>query len=372
MRMMLRSSFDTYTGYGNDAVDMAIWFQKAGVDVVPWPTGVIPGLPRQFTDLLTKEPGGLYDLAVTFAPPFDIRPADFAGLARTAVGWTMWEKTPLLPVDMRGHGWTNVGRRRHWWSHPEHRPASDVRETNPRKRDWLDRLVVTCHDNVEAFQHLDPTADIAVCPNGIDPNRWPEIDRSGADRPFTFASVGMLAGRKDPFATLQAWRLAHEMDPTFDARLIMKTSCPGLHPKIAEAYPGVEIITATWPTARVLEFYGQVDVLVSTSRGEGNNKPAMEFMSTGGPVMATNWSGHRNWLHPDTGYPLGGQLVKWSDDVRFDFRVDLKQTAETFLHCWRNPAEVRRKGQIAARVIRADLSWEKVCERFLRLCAEVM
>jgi hypothetical protein len=39
--MMLKSSFDTYTGYGNDAVDMAIWFTKAGVDVVPWPSAVM-------------------------------------------------------------------------------------------------------------------------------------------------------------------------------------------------------------------------------------------------------------------------------------------------------------------------------------------
>lgn len=366
MRMLLSSSFDTYTGYGNDAVDMALWFSRAGVDVVPWPKMVMPGLPRAFTDLLTKEPSGDYDLAVQFMPPFDLHAEDVAGLARTAVGWSMWEKTPLVPADMVGHGWKRPGTRKHWWSR-------HARSGEGRKKDYLDRMIVTCHDNVDAFRALDATLDLAVCPNGIDPVRFPVLDRPlGEDRPMRFLSIGMLAGRKDPFATLEAWRRAQEIEPAFDAELILKTSCSGLHPAIEQAYPGVRIINEVWPAERVLDLYGRCDVLVSTSRGEGNNKPAMEFMSTGGAVMATDWSGHRNWLHPSTGYPLPGSLVTWPDGVRQDFRVDIEATAQTFVHCWRNRPEVRRKGELAARTIRADLSWEKVCERFLRLSAEVM
>lgn len=363
MRVMLKSGFDTYTGYGNDAVDMAVWLSRMGVDVVPWPDSILPNLPRAFTDLLTKNPHGEYDLALQFAPPFDVHPEKFAPFARTAVGWSMWEKTPLIRKDMRGHGWAQWQRRNFWWS------------KNPRsrstKKDWLDLMVVTCHDNVPAFQAIDAGLPYAVVPNGVDPDRWPVLDRSGADRPFTFASIGMLNGRKDPFVTLQAWRLAQEMDPAFDARLVLKTATTGLHPKIAEAYRNVEIITAAWPTERVLQFYGEVDCLVSTSRGEGNNKPAMEFMSTGGPVMATNWSGHRNWLHPDTGYPLPGVLVENSDGVS-DFRVDVQATAEQFLEVWRNQDQARQKGALSARTIRATLSWEKVLERLLREVGRVM
>lgn len=363
--MMLRAGFDTFSGYGNDAVDMAQWFGRAGVDVVPWPTSVVAGLPRGFTDLLTKSPVGDYDVAVAFGPPFSIHPGEFADFARTAVGWSMWERTPLVPDDMRGAGWGDVARRRRWWSGPG--------RSAKQEKDWLDLMVVTCHDNVPAFQALDDGLPYEVCPNGVDPTRWPEVDRTGQDRPFTFASIGMLTGRKDPFATLEAWRIAQEADPSFDARLVLKTGARGLHPGIVEAYRNVEVITDAWPIHRVLDFYGEVDVLVSTSRGEGNNKPAMEFMSTGGPVMATNWAGHRNWLHPDTGYPLDGELrpIREGSPVQ-DFRVDVQHVAATFLHCWRNQAEVRRKGELAARTIRADLSWEKVCDRFLRQVAGVM
>jgi hypothetical protein len=72
--MLLTSSFDTYTGYGNEAVDMAVQFAKMGIDIVPWPEHLTPGLPKAFTDLLTKDPGGRYDLTVGFCPPFDLRP----------------------------------------------------------------------------------------------------------------------------------------------------------------------------------------------------------------------------------------------------------------------------------------------------------
>jgi glycosyltransferase involved in cell wall biosynthesis len=183
----------------------------------------------------------------------------------------------------------------------------------------------------------------------------------------------MLAGRKDPFATLAAWRRAQELDPSFDAELILKTGTVDLHPKIAEAYRNVTVITETWPREKVVEFYADMDCLVSTSRGEGNNKPAMEFMATGGPVMAPMWGGHVNWLHPDSGYPLAGMLqpVAPGSAVR-DFRVDVEMVAQTFLHVWRNPAEARRKGELAARMVRADLSWEKVCDRFLQKCLGVM
>lgn len=357
MRMILKAGFDTFTGYGNDGVDMAVALQKAGVDVVVHPTSIRSGLPLPFVKLLQKDPRGRADVALHFAPPSQIRPGELAGLAPVSVGWSMWERSKLTREDMRP-GWSRPGSRKLWWG--KGRNARDGVH-----KDWLDLMVVTCPDNVDAFKALDPTVPYAVCPNGIDPDLFPVMDRA-QDRAMVFASVGMLNGRKDPFATLAAWELAQELDPGFDALLVLKTSAVGLHPKIAERYRNVMVINEEWERSKLVDFYGNVDVLVSTSRGEGNNKPAMEFMSTGGAVMATNWSGHRNWLHPDWSYPLEGRLepVSPGSDVE-EFRVNIMQTAETFLHCWRNRQEVRRKGELAAGYVRADLSWEKVIDRLL-------
>lgn len=362
MRMLLHAPFSRYTGYGNDGVDMAVQFEKMGVDVVPMPTSIAPGLPVEFTDLLTKSPDGQFDMEVMFSPPFDIDPVKFTGEARVQVGWSMWERTPLRRADMFGHGWDDHQNRTRWWGKPRE---------EQRRKDWLDLMVVTCPDNVAAFQALDDTVPYAVVPNGIDPDRWPVLDRS-RDRPFTFASVGVLNGRKDPFATIDAWKLAKLMDPDFDARLVMKTVGPGLHPKLADIVPDLAIINEVWSAEDLLGFYSQVDCYVSTSRGEGNNKPAMEFMSTGGPVMAPMWGGHVNWLHPDSGYVLPGDLLEDPVTKTSDYRVDVEQVAKTFLHVWRDREGARRKGAVAADRIRADLSWEKVCGRFLQAVTRVM
>jgi glycosyltransferase involved in cell wall biosynthesis len=356
--MLLRAGFDTVTGYGNDGVDMAVALENAGVDVRLAPTSVRSGLPPEFLRLLLKEPEGPFDVALNFAPPYEVQPAEFAGTARLAVGWSMWEKSLLTRDDMRGAGWTHPHNRKHWWS-----KGPLVKEG--RHKNWLDLMVVTCPDNVAAFQHLDPHLPYAVVPNGIDPKLFPVMERERGG-PMVFASIGMLNGRKDPFATLAAWERAQQLNPGFDARLVLKTSTTGLHPKIAERYRNVAVITDEWPRAAVVEFYRNVDVLVSSSRGEGNNKPAMEFMSTGGPVMATDWSGHRNWLHEAWGYPLSGELEPVADGSSvMDFRVNVEQMAGTFLHCWANPEEVRRKGELAAQYIRQDLSWARVAERLL-------
>lgn len=366
MRMLLQAGYDTFTGYGNDGVDMAIAFEKLGVDVVPWPTSLLPPLPKQFTDLLHKEPmAHPIDIALRFGPPADVKPHEFASLGDVAVGWTMWERTPLLRSDMIGNGWKDEETREYWWGR---HPGS----LDGRNKDWLDLMVLTAPVGVRALEALDPLVPTAVVPNGIDVARFPEMERR-TDRPMRFASIGMLAGRKNVFATLRAWELAQKMDPTFDAELILKTSTTGLHPKLSERYKNVTIIASTWTQQQVLDFYGDVDVLVSTSRGEGNNKPAMEFMATGGPVMATNWSGHENWLHPDTGYPLPGYLEEPIEGCGYmDFSVDEELTAKTFLHCWKDQAAVRRKGALSAQTIRSSFTWEKVCDRFMRRVLAVM
>lgn len=344
--MSIRAGFDTFSGYGNDAVDMCVALSRLGIDVVPEPTSLRSGLPAEFLQLLRKDPRGQYDVGLQFAPPHLIEGDWYGRSARTSVGWSMWERSLLV--------------------------GSDFKE-GPRF-DGLDLMVVTCHENVDAFAPVLPEGmPVAVVPNGIDPELFPVVEH-GTGGPMVFASVGMLAGRKDPFTTLAAWELAQELEPRFDARLVLKTSMVGLHPGLMERYRNVLVISEEWEREKLVRFYDEVDVLVSTSRGEGNNKPAMEFMATGGPVMATETGGHLNWLHPEWAYPLPGDMVQAegaAPGVK-EFRAHIRAVAETFIHCWAHPEEVRAKGEAAAVYVRADLTWEKVCSRLLLAIGRVM
>lgn len=381
MRVFLSTQFDRFSGYGNDAVDIAIGLSKLGVDVVPWPTKILPGLPRDLTRLLEKDPTGRYDVVLSFAPPFDIHPDELVHLGAPAVGWSMWETSALTTGDMLGHGFgdyteneeppENLGRGAVCESEYEGRWWSWSRHTSVDHR-GLDRMLVTCPMNVDAFRAVDADIPIEVLPCGVDVDHFEFVDRP-VDRRMRFGMIGMLAGRKDPMLLIEAWRQLKEERPDFDAVLELKTSCPGIHPKIVEIIPDMVLHDRAWSPARVKEWYGEIDVLVSVSRGEGNNKPAMEFMSTGGPVIASDWSGHQNWLYPDSGWPLPGELrpVDINRPDVFEFHVDVNELKKALIDAWENRAETAEKGRRSARLVRGSLSWEIICEKLARVLEEV-
>ena len=52
----------------------------------------------------------------------------------------------------------------------------------------------------------------------------------------------------------------------------------------------------------------KVKAFVSFTKGEGYGRPLAEAAITGKPVIATNWSGHTDFLHPDYNILIGGEL----------------------------------------------------------------
>ena len=354
MRVVLRAGFDRFSGYGNDAVDLAVNLEKAGVDVLPWPMSVRPGLPRSFTRLLEKNPVGKKDVVLTFAPPFDLKPWEFNRLAPKVAAYTMWERTPVRVEDFDGHGWdTKQGR-------------AALRSGKVWSSYGVDHLFVTCPMNVDAFRGVDTEVPMSVVPCGIEEDDWP-FERRDPQRRMQFLMAGMLGGRKVPFVLLDAWREVKREHPEFDAKLVMHTLAPGLHPKIPDAYPDVEISMRPLDRKGLICLYHASDVLVSVSRGEGNNKPAMEFMATGGTVIASDWSGHQNWLHRDVSFPVGGTLeAAVGAPGAEEFAIDHEGLKAALYSAWLDRAGTARKGMRAARWIRESLAWPVVVEKMVR------
>lgn len=359
MRILLRGQFDRYSGYGNDAVDIARHLDKAGVDVVPWPYSIVTGLPEDFVNLLTKRPtkgAGAYDATLQFLPPFGIRITDAARkpniremglplhIAPVHYGWSMWEKDRLTRDDMRGHG---IGQ-------------------SP----W--RLLTAMYGytevSVQAFRHYAPKVAYRHLPGGIDPDLYPVIPRP-VGGPTRFVMVGELHQRKDPFVAIDAFReLKAEKGDDFDAELHLKTTIPGLHPQIEQWAPGVHVIHDYWPYDQLIEWMGTMTCYVGPSRGEGNLKPPMEFMATGGPVIATYWSGPENWLTPEVGYPLDYQLahmVPSDPDSPREARADKDHLKQLMWHVHSSRREASEKGRAAAEWIREVADWAKIIGRLL-------
>ena len=53
----------------------------------------------------------------------------------------------------------------------------------------------------------------------------------------------------------------------------------------------------------------KIKAMVSFTKGEGFGRPLLEFSTTGKPVIASNWSGHVDFLNKDYCTLLPGQLT---------------------------------------------------------------
>lgn len=54
--------------------------------------------------------------------------------------------------------------------------------------------------------------------------------------------------------------------------------------------------------------HSKIKSMVSITKGEGFGRPLLEFTMTGKPVIASNWSGHKDFLSVENSVLVGGQL----------------------------------------------------------------
>jgi len=65
----------------------------------------------------------------------------------------------------------------------------------------------------------------------------------------------------------------------------------------------------------------KVKSMVSITKGEGFGRPLLEFSMTGKPIIASNWSGHKDFLPMNRAIMIGGKLVEVHDSVIDDFII---------------------------------------------------
>jgi len=53
----------------------------------------------------------------------------------------------------------------------------------------------------------------------------------------------------------------------------------------------------------------KVKAMVSLTKGEGFGRPLLEFTASKKPLIVSGWSGHMDFIKPDTAIVLGGQLT---------------------------------------------------------------
>ncbi len=354
MKVLLSCPVNSVTGYGTDGIELAQALVEWGADVYLHPSSVVSPLPADVAVLLTKPIPRKVDLILSHRCPQELaRGADAAGLLAEStlrVAWTMWEWDSLANVD-----------------EVDQNTCEHSFQVFPALESALKPFdVVLAYDEISqmALQPHHPSVDILQ--GGCTP--LAPMTRNYHDEfPFRFLMTGALTSRKNPFAAINAFRSLRLDGELKDAQLVLKTTRPGLHPAMESWTPGLRIINEVWPAEQLHALYRECHALLAPSWGEGKNRPAIEFATSGGAVAATAFGGHRQWLSSDYAWPLRFDLVETSPGAR-GARVDQEHLQEVMLALYQDRAETSRRAAVAARVLPGMVAWPRVLERLsLRL-----
>jgi glycosyltransferase involved in cell wall biosynthesis len=65
----------------------------------------------------------------------------------------------------------------------------------------------------------------------------------------------------------------------------------------------------------------KIKSMISITKGEGFGRPLLEFSMTGKPIIASNWSGHKDFLPMDKAIMIGGKLTEVHESVIDNFII---------------------------------------------------
>lgn len=175
---------------------------------------------------------------------------------------------------------------------------------------------------------------IEVLFEGVNPlvynNKYENFDLD-IKEDFAFLFVGhWLKGnlgqdRKDVGMLIKCFANSFK-DSEVKPALILKTSSANFSIKERESFrkkisdlvkdisnpPSIYLLFGELTDSEMNQLYNhpKVKSMVSITKGEGFGRPLLEFTMTGKPVIASNWSGHKDFLPMDNAIMLGGSLTE--------------------------------------------------------------
>jgi hypothetical protein len=217
-----------------------------------------------------------------------------------------------------------------------------------------------------------------VLPLGVNPDYYnPNIRAYRPTQRYTFLSVFEWGERKAAEVLLRAYHRAFSRQD--DVLLLLKiiNTDPGVdvYRQIAElglpdnGPPVTLLYNQELPVHQMGSLYRSADCFVLPTRGEGWGMPVIEAMACGLPVIATDWSAHRDFMTEDVAYPLQvAQLIpakakcpyyegfRWADPDE-DHLIHLMR------YVVEHQDEAKVKGALASKKVLGAWTWRHAAQQ---------
>ena len=362
LKVLLKSPFSQYSGYGTDGYGLARALHRWGCDLYLQPTWIDTPVPRDLLPLFAKELRAPFDLLINHWDPENLHiTREARQCARVAVAWTMWEFAG--GPGRNGKGVSGLV------------PGCPRRSTLRERLRWFDMVLGYDPVSLAALEpYIPPKVHRGILQGGFDAGDWKHTERDWFGERLGFIMHGALNARKCPWTSIQAFNeLKFEKGSEFEgATLALHTNMPGkLFPELNVPFAPqkIRVFVDAWDKPTLDEFYASAHVLLAPSRGEGKNLPALEFMTTGGVVAGTSFGGHTMWMNGDYAYPLDYTLAPTFEDKPWgahDARVSVEHLKEVIWHVWTHRGEAKLKADLASRMIPQMCDWQVVIGNLFR------
>ena len=123
----------------------------------------------------------------------------------------------------------------------------------------------------------------------------------------------------------------------------------------------------------------KVKAFLNFAKGEGFGRPLLEGAITGKPTIASNWSGHLDFLKPEYNILIGGELKnvhasaanKWLMKESYWFSIDIDVAKRAMKDVFKHYKKYLKKSRKQTQYIKDNWSIDKMLEKINELIPEI-
>ena len=193
----------------------------------------------------------------------------------------------------------------------------------------------------------------------------------------TFLDTFKGPGKKKPALVLKTNQINYSL---LDREGILK-NINKIRDKFTETLPNIYLLHGemTDDEMNQLNNDNKVKSFVSFTKGEGYGRPLAEAAITGKPVIVSNWSGHKDFIHPDYSILIGGELKNVHKSSANNFLLESSQwfkintdiASRAMKDVFKNYKQYWEKSRKQTQYIKDNWTFDKMTEKLTNILPKV-